>query len=136
MCSWRYENPYNIYDLYLNDYLGDRYSWGIEQFVLEENDNIIAYVSCQIIKEDMWVGWSLRPDLCGNRIGKDFVKKCINELIILKKHYKKDIFLKVISWNTRAIKAYEKSGFIYYDKLIRFENSKPAEYCIMKMNIK
>ncbi|MEF9992247.1 MAG: GNAT family N-acetyltransferase [Peptostreptococcaceae bacterium] len=131
ICSWRYENPYDIYDLYLNDYIKDSYSWGIEQFVLVEDDNIIAYVSCQIIEEDMWVGWSLRPDLCGNKTGIDFVNKCISELIRLKKHYMKDIFLKVINWNTRAIRVYEKLGFIFYDKLTRLENNKLSEYSIM-----
>lgn len=111
-------------------------SWGVEQFVLVENDNIIAYVSCQIIQEDMWVGWSLRPDLCGLGIGKDFVRKCISRLIVLKKHYTKDIFLKVCSWNTRAIKVYEKLGFVHYDKFIRIENNKHTEYSIMKLSVK
>ncbi|MDU6482961.1 MAG: GNAT family N-acetyltransferase [Paeniclostridium sordellii] len=130
---WRYESPYNIYDLYSNDYLKNHDLWGIEQFALVENRNIIAYVSCQVIQNDMWIGWSLRPDLCGKGIGQRFVRKCINELIELKRHYRKDIFLKVQSWNTRAIKVYEKSGFIYYDEFRRIENGKPIKYIVMKL---
>ncbi|UOW66782.1 GNAT family N-acetyltransferase [Paraclostridium bifermentans] len=132
---WRYDKPYNVYDLYLNDYLKNSDSWGVEQFALVKNDNIIAYVSCQLIKNDMWVGWSLRPSLCGSGIGQNFVTKCIMELVKLKKHYIKDIYLKVYSWNTRAIKTYEKAGFVHYDKLVRVEDGKTAEYSIMKMNI-
>ncbi len=132
---WRYENPYNIYDLYLNEYLKNSDSWGVEQFALVENDNIIAYVSCQLIQDDMWVGWSLKPNLCGNGIGQGFVIKCINELILLQKHCVKEIFLKVCSWNNRAIKVYEKAGFMHYDRYLRVENSKPTEYIIMKMGV-
>ncbi|MCH1959842.1 GNAT family N-acetyltransferase [Romboutsia hominis] len=134
--SWRYDKPYNVYDLYLNDYLKNSDLWGVEQFALVENENIIAYVSCQVIKNDMWVGWALRPNLCGSGIGQEFVKKCIVELIALKKHYMKEIFLKVYSWNTRAIKVYKKVGFVHYDKFIRVENGEDTEYIIMKMDIK
>ncbi|MRZ79933.1 GNAT family N-acetyltransferase [Paeniclostridium sordellii] len=130
---WRYESPYNIYDLYSNDYLKNHDLWGIEQFALVEEYNIIAYVSCQVTQNDMWIGSSLRPDLCGKGIGQRFVRKCINELIELKRHYRKDIFLKVQSWNIRAIKVYEKSGFIYYDEFIRIENGKPIKYVVMKL---
>lgn len=78
----------------------------------------------------MWIGWSLRPDLCGKGIGQRFIRKCINEL---KRHYGKDIFLKVYSWNTCAINVYEKSGFIYYDEFRRIENGKSIKYVVMKL---
>ena len=84
----------------------------------------------------MWMGWSLRPNLCGNGIGQNFIEKCISELILLKQYYIKDIFLKVYSWNTRAIKVYEKIGFVHYDKFIRIENGKTTEYSIMKLELK
>lgn len=133
ICKWKYEEPYNVYDLEANQYLKDSSSWGREQFVLVENKNIIAYVACQIINEEMWIGWSLRPDLCGQGIGVEFTKKCIDELIEINKHNDKDIYLKVANWNTRAIKTYEKLGFVHHDKLIRLENNKITEYIIMKM---
>lgn len=129
---WKYEKPYDIYNLQQNEYLKDSGTWGVEQFVLEENNNIIAYVSCQMIDKDMWVGWSLRPELCGKGIGKDFVKKCIDELINIKNYKYNYIFLKVASWNARAIKVYEKLGFIKYDKLVRLENNTYTEYLIMR----
>ncbi|MGL4913398.1 MAG: GNAT family N-acetyltransferase [Romboutsia sp.] len=129
---WKYEEPYNIYNLQQNEYLKDCSTWGDEQFVLSDKHNIIAYVSCQIIDKNMWVGWSLRPDLCGKGTGKDFVKKCIDELISIKKYSGDNIFLKVISWNTRAIKVYEKLNFIKYDKLARLERGTYVEYHIMK----
>lgn len=81
----------------------------------------------------MWVGWSLRPDLCGKGIGVTFVKVCIDELLNMNKQFYKNIFLKVVNWNTRAIKVYEKSGFVHYDKLIRLEEYILTEYLIMKM---
>lgn len=119
----------------LNEYLKNSCSWGVEQFVLQGDGSVIAYVSCQIINENMWIGWSLKPDLCGKGIGKEFVDKCINEIIELKKYNKNEVFLKVINWNKRAIRTYEKSGFKYYDKLIRTEDNKSSEYFIMKIDI-
>lgn len=135
ICYWKYEKPYNIYNLELNEYLRESSTWGLEQFVLVGHDNIIAYVACQIIDGDMWIGWSLRPDICGKGMGKVFAKKCIDELINIKKYCGKHIYLKVANWNTRAIKVYEKLGFVQEDKLVRLENENYIEYIIMKKNI-
>lgn len=129
---WKYEKPYDVYNLQQNEYLKDYGTWGDEQFVLVDKHNIIAYVSCQIIDKEMWVGWSLRPDLCGKGIGTDFVKKCIDELISIKEYSGDHMFLKVTNWNTRAIKVYEKLDFTKYDKLVRLENGNYVEYLIMK----
>lgn len=32
--SWEYEEPYNIYNLHLNEYLLNKNTWGNEQFVI------------------------------------------------------------------------------------------------------
>ncbi len=133
--SWKYEKPYNGYDLYLNEYLLNKNTWGNEQFVLVNNEDVIAYVACQIFDDDMWVGWALKPELCGSRIGDLFIKKCINELIRLNKYNREDIFLKVVDWNKRAIRVYEKVGFIYYESTVREEDDRLVRYCIMKKNI-
>ncbi|MGL6105037.1 hypothetical protein [Romboutsia sp.] len=45
------------------------------------------------------------------------------------------MILKVYTWNTRAIKTYEKVGFVQYDKLVRVEDGKATEYSLMKMYI-
>lgn len=133
--SWKYEKPYNGYDLYLNEYLLNKNTWGNEQFVLVNNEDVIAYVACQIFDDDMWVGWALKPELCGNGIGNLFIKKCINELIRLNKYNREDIFLKVVDWNKRAIRVYEKVGFIYHESTVREEEDRLVRYCIMKKNI-
>ncbi|MGL5717843.1 MAG: GNAT family N-acetyltransferase [Paraclostridium sp.] len=136
ICLWKYEKPYNIYDLNKNNYLQERYSWGEEQFALVDDNEIIAYVACQIIQEYMWVGWSLRPNLCGIGIGKDITIKCINELIRSKDYQNKYIFLKVTDWNTRAIKTYMRLGFVSCDKFTRVENENSINYLIMRKEIK
>lgn len=119
ICSWKYESPYDIYNLGDSEYLLDRSTWGTEQFALVDNNDVIAQLACQMQDEDMWVGWSLRPELCGKGYGSYFVDRCINELVRLKKYDNKYIFLKVIDWNQRAIKSYEKIGFRYYKSIVR-----------------
>lgn len=129
---WKYEKPYNIYNLHLNNYLLNKDRWGNEQFALVNDGDVIGQVACQIIDDNMWVGWSLKPDLCGSGIGDLFIKKCIDELISLKKYSGEYIFLKVVDWNNRAIKAYEKAGFMYYRNTERKEDDKLVRYFIMK----
>lgn len=136
--SWEYDNPYDIYNLSKNDYFKDKSTWGIEQFALVNKNKVIAQVACQILDNDMWVGWSLKPELCGNGNSNLFIKKCINELIHIKRYTNQYIFLKVEDWNKRAINAYKKAEFKYYGSIKRNvdKSNDMVNFHIMRKEIK
>ena len=114
--EWEYPPPYDVYNFKgrQNGYLFDKAIWGTELFALFSGDDIIGYVACQYANNDLWVGWSFAPELCGNGNGLLFICKCMEEIQRVKQH-NGPIFLKVAEWNKRAIKAYTKAGFIYVE---------------------
>ncbi|MBR2951162.1 MAG: GNAT family N-acetyltransferase [Lachnospiraceae bacterium] len=117
--SWEYESPYDVYSFKgrPNGYLMDDSTWGTEQFCLTDGGRILGQVSCQYSDEDLWVGWSMAPELCGKGNGADFVRKCVEELRRVKRHTGR-ILLRVASCNQRAIKAYQKAGFVYVETIL------------------
>ena len=116
--KWEYEKPFDVYSFNgrSNSYLMNRTIWGTELFCLSKGNKVLGQVSCQFDGDDMWVGWSLAPELCGCGNGAAFVEKCVEELRKIKNHTGK-ILLRVAAWNQRAIKAYQKAGFVYVETI-------------------
>ena len=116
--GWRYESPYDAYSFRgdADSWLMDRSTWGTEQFCLADGDRVIGHVACQNDGDDLWVGWSMAPRLCGKDNGAAFVKKCVTELHRVTGH-KGRILLRVAAWNQRAIHAYQKAGFTYVETI-------------------
>lgn len=121
ICQWEYDVPYNVYDFKgrPNKYLLKKDTWGKEQFCLMNDNEVVGQVACQFDNNDLWVGWSLAPKYCGKGLGHLFVLKCIEDIRKIK-DYKGKIFLRVAAVNERAIKAYQRAGFVY-DETIQDE---------------
>jgi len=111
---WEYSKPYDAYSFKgrCDGYLLDESLWGVEQFYLADGGGILGQAACQYEGDDLWVGWSMAPALCGKGGGAAFVEKCVGELRSIKGHSGR-ILLRVAAWNRRAIKAYQKAGFTY-----------------------
>ena len=117
--QWEYAPPYDVYNFkgHPNGYLFDRSVWGTEQFCLVKDNAVIGQVACQRDGDNLWVGWSLNPKLCGGGNGSLFVKKCVSELCKIKNH-NGSIVLRVAVSNQRAVKAYQKAGFEYAETIL------------------
>lgn len=118
--NWKYDPPYSAYSFkgHSNEYLKRKENWGKEQFCMVLENEIIAQVACQQMDGEVWVGWSLNPALCGGGEGHYFVLRCLEELQkILKLHRGQTILLRVAEANQRAIRAYQKAGFIYRETI-------------------
>jgi RimJ/RimL family protein N-acetyltransferase len=113
--NWEYDKPYAVYNFKgkSNGYLLDEDTWGKEQFCLKNEGDIIGQVACQFDNDNLWVGWSLSPLYCGQGSGHIFVQKCIEQIRNVME-YNGTIYLNVVAWNKRAIKAYQKAGFVYF----------------------
>ena len=112
--EWAYERPYDAYNFkgMSDEWLMDRSTWGREQFCLTDGDTILGQVACQPDGEDLWVGWSMAPRLCGGGQGSEFVRQCVKEIRRLTGHTGR-VLLRVSARNQRAIRAYRKAGFSY-----------------------
>lgn len=118
IAQWEYEAPYSAYSFKgtPNGYLLDESTWGTEQFYLDCDGVVAGQVACQYEGDDLWVGWSMAPSLCGKGNGAAFVKKCVSELRRVKNHQGR-VLLRVSARNRRAIRAYEKAGFSYVETI-------------------
>ncbi|MGO1372397.1 MAG: GNAT family N-acetyltransferase [Senegalia sp. (in: firmicutes)] len=59
----------------------------------------------------MWIGWGLKPELCGKGLGEKFVSACV-DFAIKEYDYKGEyVHFGVAEFNKRAIKVYERLGF-------------------------
>ena len=118
IAHWDYEKPYDAYNFtnHQNGYLLYDSTWGTEQFCLVDGETILGQVTCQLDGTDLWVGWSMAPQLCGQGNGAAFVDRCVSELRRIKSHTGR-ILLRVSAHNLRAIKAYQKVGFRYIETI-------------------
>ena len=117
--GWEYEAPYEAYSFkdHHDEYLLDETIWGVEQFCLTCDGIILGQVACQYEGNDLWVGWSMAPELTGQGNGAVFVKRCVQEIRRVKGHTGR-ILLRVSARNKRAIKAYQKAGFRYVKTIL------------------
>ena len=119
--SWKYEGEYKEYNLEPYETLVERNSSIIQ---LEKRDNYLCYFIeeefigyTNVVKKpngELFLGIGLAPKHCGKGYGSSILNNSINEA--MKKHPDSKITLQVRSWNIRAIKCYEKSGFIITKK--------------------
>lgn len=122
ICEWRYPPPY------------DRYRWlPWERMRREEREfgdpavraaqylsvrslldgELAAYVQLFPLDRAIRIGLGLRPDLCGLGLGRDVVRLAVLEA--LRRKPDAEIDLEVEAWNGRAVRAYEKAGFVLSD---------------------
>lgn len=118
IAQWEYEAPYGAYSYkgHYDEYLLDESTWGTEQFCLVDGGILLGQVACQYEGDNLWVGWSMAPSLCGKGNGAAFVQKCVAELRRIKSHYGR-VLLRVSAQNQRAIKACQKAGFRYVETI-------------------
>jgi len=131
ICGWRYPPPY------------DRFDWppweeaaaqGLEiadprireaQYVsvLNGRDELIGYVQFFPLLNATRLSLGLRPDLCGRGGGAVLARLAAEEA--LRRAPGIEVDLEVLAWNIRAIRAYEKAGFVLDDTYCRQPPSGP-----------
>lgn len=124
--QWRYENPYEVYNLAADDLdhpdeLLDRRS--PHYAVNDQEGNLIGFFSfgtsalvegevtpsLYIENKTLPVGLGMRPDLTGQGQGLAFVQA---GLAFARREFQPRRFvLYVYPWNKRAIRVYERAGF-------------------------
>ncbi|GGD96609.1 GNAT family N-acetyltransferase [Paenibacillus nasutitermitis] len=138
LCSWRYEPPFDFYNWS---------SWGVMlQLGLEFGDEEIREKQyCAVVDGDgslvgfiqffpllgvTRIGLGMRPELCGQGLGLKFMQAVVEEG--LRRAPGDELDLEVHIWNLRAIRAYEKAGFVVSDTYIRRTVDGPIEvHCMV-----
>jgi RimJ/RimL family protein N-acetyltransferase len=121
--SWQYEGLYSIYSMDGSEECIGELNSGSYYAVKDEDGELMGYYcfgeaaqvpagnahGAYVDKSFVDIGLGMKPELCGNGRGYDFITK--------EKQFAKALFpdknlrLTVADFNERAIKVYEKAGF-------------------------
>lgn len=119
--KWKYEGAYTIYDIDHSDddIEGIINSQNYDCFIaLDDAQNPLGFLECAFDdNNELEISNFLRPDLTGRGIGTDFVSACLEFAIDYYGYEGSQIKLFVESFNKRAIKVYERVGFVVVDEL-------------------
>lgn len=121
ICSWRYPPPYDLYNWHPWEQMltsGEEFADpAIRQAqyhaVLDEEDKLCGFAQFFPMSGVTRLGLGMRPDWCGAGRGERFVRLIAEEARRLNPDH--EIDLEVLIWNKRAIRAYEKAGFVITD---------------------
>ena len=111
---WKYDGEYAFYDMMADpeDYeeivtpekRGNRY------FSVFDGDDLTGFFCVEQDGADVEIGLGLRPGLTGQGRGKAFLEEILR---FVRENYSfEKIKLDVVSFNQRAIKVYERAGFL------------------------
>ena len=123
VASWRYEPPYDVYDVRadgsLDEEMRDPVRWGTSWFAVDDaaTGELAGFLELVASESDsatgtqieVEVGLGLRPDLTGRGLGVSFVDAALE--FSCERWSPRMFALDVFPWNERAIRTYERAGF-------------------------
>lgn len=144
---WKYDDEYAIHD-YANeaDHILDANGWGKGLFaVLNDEGNLVGELTIQFFDEhdefieyddysaetlnnaEMWIGFGLKPELTGRGLGEAFVSACVEFAVREHQYEGEAVRLGVPAFNKRAIKVYQRVGFVVFNRTVSEESSEEFE---------
>ncbi|MBL4936950.1 GNAT family N-acetyltransferase [Clostridium sp. YIM B02515] len=135
IATWKYDGKYSFYD---NDKTEAKKEWA-SNIHKEENTFVIYNESEELIGNfsfdydddgHLMLGVQMKPSFTGRGMGTEIVQSILN---FGREIYKFDkIELLVAKFNKRAIRVYEKLGFIKTEEFIWNVNNEEKEFISMK----
>jgi len=138
--NWRYDDVYSFYDMAADEddlkIFMDTKNWrSIIRAVLNENEELVGWASFYIENDEFWLSLGLRPDLTGHGLGVDFVLECIRYAISHYEPINRTIKLAVAVFNQRAIKVYQRTGFVETKRTTRDTHIGQLDFIEMERRI-
>ena len=115
ICAWNYDGEYAIYNLPSYEEMQTRQMGFMHPDAAKyyygfwDNTTLVGYIKITKKNADVSIGIGVKPDLCGKQYGQQILSMACT--IAQTQYPGKPLCLEVRTWNTRAIKCYEKAGF-------------------------
>jgi [ribosomal protein S18]-alanine N-acetyltransferase len=112
---WHYEPPYDFYDATsdqgdLEELLDAERRQGVYFSAFDEEGSLVGFFQFESKDETVDVGLGLRPDFTGRGLGVEYV---LAGLEFARERFSPERFtLSVTTFNERAIRVYERAGFV------------------------
>ena len=138
--NWHYDDVYSFYDMAADEddlriFLDTKNWQSIIRAVLNENEELVGWASFYTENAEFWLSLGLRPDLTGQGLGVEFVLECIRYAISHYKPVNDTIKLAVALFNERAIKVYQRAGFVETNRTIRDTHIGQVDFIEMEKHI-
>ncbi|UCD22256.1 MAG: GNAT family N-acetyltransferase [Chloroflexota bacterium] len=139
LSNWHYSDVYSFYDMAADEddlrIFMDAKNWGnIIRAVLNEDDELVGWASFYAENDEFWLSLGLRPDLTDQGLGKEFVSECVR-YAVSRYGIEHTIKLAVALFNQRAIKVYQRVGFVETNKTIRDTHIGKVDFIEMEKHI-
>jgi ribosomal-protein-alanine N-acetyltransferase len=140
IANWRYDGVYSFYDMTADEddlrILMDTNNWrDVIKAVLNEDDELVGWASFYTENGEFWLSLGLRPDLTGRGLGEEFVTECVEYAVSQYKSTKDTIKLAVALFNQRAIKIYQRAGFLETKNTVRDTHIGRVDFVEMEKHI-
>jgi ribosomal-protein-alanine N-acetyltransferase len=138
--NWHYDDVYSFYDMAADEddlrIFMDTKNWeNTTKAVVNEDDELIGWASFYAENDEFWLSLGLRPDLTGQGLGAEFVSECVRYAISHYSPTNDTIKLAVALFNKRAIKVYQRAGFVETNRTIRDTHIGQVDFIEMKRDI-
>lgn len=124
ICNWKYQAPYALYSMDGSDDCICEFTSGSYYAAVDESQDLIGYLcsgqsarvpggyACGIYEDDHYldIGLGLKPEYTGKGKGLEFVLQGLE--FFRRQHQVQSFRLVVATFNERAIKVYERAGFV------------------------
>ena len=116
ICNWKYEGEYSIYDLPSYDQMQKN---GLGFANPEKEKNFDSYFDGEVLvgftnlleeETEVFIGIGVNPDCCSRGYGQRILR--IASQISAERYPGKPLYLEVRTWNERAVRCYQKAGFV------------------------
>lgn len=115
ICAWNYDGDYAIYNLPSYEEMKARQRGFMNEAAAQDyygfwdGDTLVGYIKLTETGAAVAIGIGVKPDLCNKGYGQQVME--ITAGIAKQLYPGKPLYLEVRTWNTRAIRCYEKAGF-------------------------
>ena len=137
VANWHYDGVCSFYDLAADAHdLRTPMNWrDTIKAVLNEDDELVGWAAFYTENDEFWLSSYLRPDLTGQGLGEEFVSECVNYAISHYELTKHTIKLAVALFNQRAIKVYQRAGFVETNRTIRDTHIGQVDFVEMEKRV-
>jgi [ribosomal protein S18]-alanine N-acetyltransferase len=129
IAAWRYPEPYAFYDWAQDPddlaELLDPAEWGRRYFAADAEGRLAGFFVFKAHDGSTEIGLGLRPDLTGRGLGASFLEAGLR-FAPAERHT-----LAVAAFNQRAIRVYERAGFVVTERYTHRTNG--ADHAFLRM---
>ena len=116
VCGWKYDGEYACYNQPPYEMLKEQQAMFCDPASRSnyrahyDGDVLVGFTNLKEEEREVFLGIGVHPDLCSKGYGTAIIQDCCR--ISEELYPGKPIYLVVRTWNKRAIRCYEKAGFV------------------------